>query len=98
MSSLVDVIGTEAMLEQTAEESNELGFACLKLARLLRGENKVYGRNQKELVDNVEEELADIVVCATELAAGGCISCKNIQKWIKKKKNRMKKRLQEEGE
>ena len=39
---LQEVIGTPAMLEQTAEECVELAHACMKLARYLRGENKVY--------------------------------------------------------
>ena len=64
---LVDNIGIPAMLEQTAEECNELAFALLKLARLYRGENKVYGHTEEELKANIEEELADILVCAVEM-------------------------------
>ena len=39
---LHEIIGTPAMLEQTAEECVEMAHACLKMARYMRGENKVY--------------------------------------------------------
>lgn len=39
---LAEAIGTPAMLEQTAEECVELAQSCLKLARLMRGENPVH--------------------------------------------------------
>lgn len=98
MSKLVDRIGIQAMLEQTAEEANELGFACLKLARLLRGENKVYGRSEEELIDNVEEELADIFVCASELHDSTWIDYGSVKEWVRRKRRRMNRRLREEDD
>lgn len=67
MHDLVNRIGVPAMLEQTAEECSELSFALLKLARLYRGENKVYGHTEEELKRSIEEELADILLCSVEL-------------------------------
>ena len=34
--NIIEEIGTAAMLEQLAEECNELGKAALKLARIIR--------------------------------------------------------------
>ena len=38
-TSILECIGPAAMLEQMAEEAAELSKACLKLARVIRGEN-----------------------------------------------------------
>lgn len=92
---LIEAIGTPAMLEQTAEEATELAFACLKLARHLRGENKVHGRTEEEMVANLEEEFADLFVCCNELKDGDIISAFNIAKTMEDKEVRMAKRLAE---
>lgn len=94
---LLDTIGTPAMLEQTAEEGLELAFACLKLARMLRGENGVHGYSKEELVENIEEEIADVIVCIGQMS-GEIVSNKNIAKWVGYKKRRMKKRLMDISE
>lgn len=60
---LIDNIGETAMLELLAEEATELSFACQKLARLLRGENPVYGYTEEQLVEDIHEEVADVAVC-----------------------------------
>ena len=63
---MINEIGTPAMLEQTAEESVEFAKACLKLARLMRGENptpKTYKECREELI----EEYSDVIQCAREL-------------------------------
>ena len=81
------------MLEQTAEEATELAFACLKLARFYRGDNKVHGRTVEEMFANLEEEMADIYVCFDELEHSKLIDSKNLEQIIKDKKNRMAFRL-----
>ena len=48
------------LLEQAAEECAELGKACLKLARILRGENPT-PVTEAEAIDNFEEA-ADVVL------------------------------------
>jgi NTP pyrophosphatase (non-canonical NTP hydrolase) len=92
---LIEAIGTPAMLEQTAEEATELAFACLKLARHLRGENKVHGRTEEEMISNLEEELADIFVCYDELN-GDVIDGNAVNDVLAFKRARMRRRLEEE--
>ena len=94
---LVDYIGLPALFEQTAEECNELAFACLKWARYLRGDNKVYGRTEQELISAIEEEVADIAVCIDELLLDGHVDGNHVIEWRNKKLKRRKERLKEEG-
>jgi NTP pyrophosphatase (non-canonical NTP hydrolase) len=94
MNMLVEVIGKPAMLEQTAEECVELAHACLKLARYYRNENKVYGKTEEELLDNLAEEMADVDICFNEMLMG-VGSLKQYNNWIIKKESRLYKRLEE---
>lgn len=90
---LLEKIGKPAMLEQTAEECVELAHACLKLARYYRNENKVYGKTEEELLDNLAEEMADVDICFNEiLMRVGLIKHYN---WFIKKSNRLHERLEE---
>ena len=91
---LQEVIGTPAMLEQTAEECVELAHTCMKLARYLRGENKVY-KTKEEIYSNLSEEIADVYICIDELLEAGIISQESIDSNIMTKLERMKKRLEE---
>ena len=92
---LQEVIGTPAMLEQTAEECVELAHACMKLARYLRGENKVY-KTKEEIYSNLSEEIADVYICIGELLEAGVISQESIDSNIMTKLERMRKRLEED--
>ena len=92
---LQEVIGTPAMLEQTAEECVELAHACMKLARYLRGENKVY-KTKEEIYSNLSEEIADVYICIDELLEAGIISQESIDSDIMTKLERMRKRLEED--
>jgi len=91
---LLDTIGTPAMLEQTAEECVELAHACLKLARYYRNENKVYGKNEEEMLNNLAEEMADVKICIDEIVRGFDVF-KHYDSWFEKKSNRLLKRLEE---
>ena len=93
---LQEVIGTPAMLEQTAEECIELAHACLKLARYLRGENRVY-KTKEEIYSNLSEEIADVYICIDELLEAGVVSQESIDSNIMSKLERMRKRLEEDG-
>ena len=93
MSKLVDFIGVPAMLEQTAEEATELAFACLKLARYIRGENKVHNRTEDELYDNLVEEIADMNRCFKELYKGNIVDHGRVTKMATVKLRRMEERL-----
>ena len=92
---LQEVIGTPAMLEQTAEECIELSHACLKLARYLRGENKVY-KTKEEIYSNLSEEIADVYICIGELLEAGVISHESIDSDVMAKLERMRNRLEED--
>ena len=91
---LLEKIGKPAMLEQTAEECVELAHACLKLARYYRGENKVYGKTEEKLLDNLAEEMADVGICIDEIV-GGFGLLKQYDNWFIKKEYRLHKRLEE---
>ena len=91
---LIEKIGKSAMLEQTAEECVELAHACLKLARYYRGENKVYGKTEDEMIDNLAEEMADVDICFNEMLMGVGL-LKQYNNWFIKKSNRLNKRMEE---
>ena len=97
---LIEKIGLAAMLEQTAEEASELAFACLKYARYLRGENRVYGYSEMDLKKKLTEEAADVDICITELLRGGrgasTIDLSDFASVRRDKLARMKKRLEEQ--
>ena len=90
---LQEIIGTPAMLEQTAEECVEMAHACLKLARHMRGENKVH-KTIEEMYSNLSEEIADVSICMDELLSAGVISHESIDSDIIAKKERMQRRIQ----
>ena len=91
--TLVECIGLPATLEQTAEECSELSFAALKLARMMRGENKVHGRSEDELKAALTEECCDILVCINELVNCDIVTVDALCKGIEQKEKRMKERL-----
>ena len=91
-----DYIGLPAMLEQTAEECTELAFACLKLARFLRDENKVHGHTKEELIDSLTEECADTFICIDELIHINAIDICEYSKVINAKLGRMAERMKKE--
>lgn len=88
---LVEKIGTAATLEQTAEECIELAHACLKMARIIRGENPTNASLDK-VVDHINEEIADVFICIDEINPVQ----EEVQRWKDYKINRMRERL--EGE
>lgn len=92
---LTERIGKAAMLEQTAEECSELAQACLKMARYIRGENKVH-KQLDELVSNLAEESVDVYICIAELRLCGLVSNKSVEDWADSKIKRMAQRLKED--
>jgi NTP pyrophosphatase (non-canonical NTP hydrolase) len=95
--ALTEVIGTSAMLEQTAEEATELAQACLKVARFLRKENPVY-KSEPDLYSNLSEEIADVYICLEELFDNSIVTEGSVKSEILYKKERMKKRLAERND
>ncbi len=63
---MIEKIGLPAMLEQTAEECNELAKALLKKARKLRGENPT-PLTMTEIDNDITEEYTDVIQCTREL-------------------------------
>lgn len=72
--NITEKIGLPALLEQCAEECNELAHACLKYSRILREENPTPISDDPEKVEKVKanicEEAADISACVTEMIEG----------------------------
>ena len=89
---LCEVIGKPAMLEQTAEECIELAHACLKLARDMRGENATH-KDVKDIYENLNEEMADVYICAEELLNADILSIAKMDSNVGYKRKRMADRL-----
>ncbi len=92
-TKLSDKIGEPAMLEMMAEECNELAHASLKLARFIRDENPAPGHTIDELMDHVEEEMADVYICLREMRKTQYINETHVSSAIDKKRQRMNERL-----
>ena len=60
--NIIEEIGTAAMLEQLAEECNELGKAALKLARIVRKNNPT-PVTEEQAKENLCEESGDVINC-----------------------------------
>lgn len=96
--TVVDIVGLPASLEQLAEECNELGKASLKMARKLRGENPT-PLTKEEIMENLNEEMADVMLCINNLVEAGFISNESIESVMLQKEKRWYERLNElEGE
>jgi NTP pyrophosphatase (non-canonical NTP hydrolase) len=99
---LYEVIGEAATLEQLAEECVELAHASLKLARHLRGDNKVYNTNEDDMIKNIIEEIVDVNIIYNEVL--GVLEEKGVDiktefsRVYLQKMERMKKRLSEAGD
>lgn len=93
MSLITDKLSKEALLEQTAEECVELAQACLKMARKMRGENPT-PKSMFGLVMDLNEELADVTLCITQLVDSGFISQESIDSVIMTKEKRWEERLE----
>ena len=65
-SYILDNVGTCAVLEQCAEECCELGQACLKMARKIKGQNPT-PKDMSQIEKDLKEEMADVSVCISIL-------------------------------
>ena len=87
---LREKIGNADMFEQAAEECTELAQACLKYSRYIRGVN-MPNKSIDEIVDNFEEEIADVKLCLKELK--GFWTEKGVQDWATKKQLRVTRKI-----
>lgn len=85
MRPIAEKIGKAAMLEQFAEECMELGHACLKMARIIRGTNPTPVPAQTAW-ENIIEEYTDVRLCARELEIqpDGGIAKRKMNRWRKR--------------
>ena len=74
---ITDKIGFPATLEQCAEECSELAQVCLKMARKLRDENPT-PKSIEDIIENLNDETADVLVCIDELIKSGILSKKSL--------------------
>ena len=89
---MVEIIGEAATLEMLAEECAELSQACLKLSRVLRGENPT-PVSQDKAQAGVMEEWADVLVCSEYLDELEWCRPEIINQCIRAKKHRAKERI-----
>lgn len=91
---VVNDIGIPATLELCAEECLELGHACLKYARKLRGENPT-PKSEEDIMDALIEEVADVGVCIGKLLDNDIVPQKDVNAVIEYKVRRWEERLRE---
>lgn len=93
MVNFAEVVGKPAMLEQCAEECTELAQACLKMARKMRNENPTPAA-MNDILQNLNEEVADVMICMTAIVEGGLLSYESIDSEYVRKEERLRKRLE----
>lgn len=87
-------LGRAAVLEQLAEEAAEVTQAALKMARIVRGENPT-PKTSCEAAEELEEEMADVIVCMRVLEIGSIvIDVENVEKIAEIKMKRWLDRLE----
>ena len=99
---IVDYIGKAALLEQTAEEASELSQTCLKMARKIRGENPT-PKDTNDILENLNEEIADVILCCSELVDARIVSyddidgiaMKKYKRWCERVKNEENNRIKQ---
>ena len=88
----IPYLNSAAKLEALAEETSELSKAALKLERIYRNENPTPVTKQ-EATDNLNEEIADVLVCVRSLREVSPekikeISDNKLARWIGRLKER----------
>lgn len=87
-------LGRAAVLEQLAEEAAEIAQAALKMARIIRGENPT-PKKAREAAEELEEEIADVLVCYRVLKTGSItIDTERVEKIAEIKMKRWLDRLE----
>lgn len=82
-----------AQYEGLAEECMELGHACLKLARIFRGENPTPA-DLVEVGEKIYEEVADVMLCMNVIG----FEKENVHARQRRKLDRWYQRLRAKGE
>ena len=92
MTSIYELTGEPAMLEQTAEECAELAQALLKLARAERRESPT-PRSMEDCEERVLEEIADVETCLAQLTAAPWMTMEKIFEHVDEKTERWPRRI-----
>lgn len=92
--NISEEIGLPALLEQCAEECMELGHACLKLARIMRGDNPTPA-DKEEAIKYICEESADVDLCISILMDAELFTLDEILDVADKKYDRWEQRILE---
>lgn len=91
-----EIIGQPALLEQLAEECNELAQCALKLARKMRGDNPT-PKTEAEIKENLQEEIADVQLCISMIMSDGLFDSNEMISVAQWKLARWYVRLEEAG-
>lgn len=92
LQSVLTAYGSEEVLAQLAEECEELGWAALKMRRILKGTSPA---DQQEIKRKMDEEAADVLLCIEALELAGYIDPHEIGRVQDEKIERWKKRAEE---
>lgn len=96
--SIIDSVGTSAVLEQCAEECSELAQACLKMSRKKRGENPT-PKTIEDISEDLTEEIADVLLSIEYVMRSCNVDLGTVIPIIADKQYRWTKRINEkEGE
>lgn len=82
------------LLAQLAEEATELAHAALKLRRVCDGTNPT-PVTEKQAVENLLEEIADVELCLIVLEYSDIIPTDDIEQIVEAKRKRWARRLDE---
>ena len=89
---LVKEIGIPAMLDQCAEECVELSHACMKLVRIIRGDNPTPA-SKIDVLSKIHEESADVLLCIHSLEDAGLINMQEVERIMDYKSDRWEERI-----
>ena len=97
MKDIYEEVGEPAALELVAEEASELAQACLKLSRILRGENPT-PVPEVLAAEKVMEEAADVQTALSVLSSAQWYDEDKVMHIQWKKSERWKERLRKREE
>ena len=85
ITKITELIPEPARYEQLAEECTELGKAALKMARILRNENKT-PITKEEALANLEEEYTDVLLSAAtvDLSFNNVVATNKMERWVQR--------------
>lgn len=93
MEFIKEYLGQELIIGQLQEECGELNQVCHKIIRKMQGKN--LPRTDKDYTDNLNEEIADVILCVSML---DCVDFDEVMKWVDYKAERWEKTLRKESE